>query len=347
VDEQRIRESISSTEWLCGYYEESEEDPVGGIIHCHDEYPYVFILLKQCMSHTYNRIPYLKEYILDMMYRFAVLPMISGIPKGLHDDEVSTFMWMYVHDNGKYEDNVLHHYTLEEARNMIRQYGVNISRDSMLRMVAMTALLIRGYDDGDMSAMEDIVPLYHLPLFMFNYGEDDFTKDDIREFSNDTKKMPSDLYPLFPLRIMKGVHYADTYYDNRYDVMNSVILMLLDTNIYPEKRMSISMNDYQWLSSIDFSTRPYDDEGYAAFVDIRRIGRNKVLLNVMKRHDDMGLLAMIYALKLIKELHKNGYLSIPSSMEHTYMEAVMCFFKGIDRGNPWEFEFEVLLSKIA
>jgi hypothetical protein len=34
-------------------------------------------------------------------------------------------------------------------------------------------------------------------------------------------------------------------------------------------------------------------------------------------------------------------------MEHTYMEAVMCFFKGIGRGNPWEIEFEVLLSKIA
>lgn len=314
----------------------ADEDPIKGI----DDSCHAYLQLLPMLNYTVSRIrhllpSYLEAYLYRFLYCFVVRPMTSGIPEGLDDDELSTFMWMYEYDNRRHHGMVLHHYTLDEARQAIYRYGVHVSPASMIRMIGVLRESMQCNADG---SLDELFTYPHTAnLFIFNYGDSVFSMHDMQDFIHDIHDFPSEDFPLFSVETMRKIRYSDTYYVNHYDIMS----MLVHGGLL--EAIDISMKDYRWLASVDFSLRPNDDAGYQLFHAMSQCDNDKMLSDIIRNHDDVGLLAMIYNRILADMVREHGSYIIASSNDTSVRE----FFAGMKSGNPLDFEIEVLLSKIS
>lgn len=280
--------------------------------------------------------------IYRQFYGAFILPVLSGIPSALDERYIPLFMWSYVaeiHNSRLHDDEVMnrydmhdaqriiHKYDLHDAQRIIHKYGITIPYSSIGRYFDMAMheqshneMMIDSifYDDIIVDEEDEAeehhesmmaASAYRIAIFMLNYGDEDFSSDDIETFLNTMNTAFASMpVAAFPMRHLLDMRAVNTYYENSYDIFD-LVCGLLYTRQYKHTDDSyyageLSTYDYAWLHGIDFMKRPDDDASYKVFKEAltKEIGMQEIMFRALKNHDEEAMISILYVEKLWNDM---------------------------------------------
>lgn len=346
----RIKERsfIASMQWFLSHgdnYVEFTIPPVLSLIDFAKNHTVLYKRMFQEIHYSNATMNDDDKSLRGLLYDLFMFPILSGIPSGLDDSGIMTFMVAYKDEAKIYHprsDHSIYHYDSDEALRIVNKYDITIL-PSVIRNIA--DVYFEGRYAGDGQYREQIINMIssRMAMFLLNYGDDDFTVGDIGDFLNNIGETDWDAYkdPVFPMKYLYDMRSLRTYYDDSYDMMGLVMYLLYNgAYIHDIMYDEVSRNDYQWLHGVDFTVRPDDDIACEIYMESFKSGMGDIMSKAIKDHDADRVLAIIYVEKLFTYVVDNNIL--PPLLS----DAIHSFFDVMKQGYPWDFAWESMMATL-